>query len=431
MNFAPFPTVTFQDDQTTMLTVDEALGLVLENVRPVTTREVALAEALGCLLAEAATSDVDSPPHDKSIVDGYAIRSADLSDGTAELRVIEEVTAGRVPEHSVGPGSATRIMTGAPIPAGADMVVMVEKTRQLSPDTVRIEGAKPVAGANIARRGISMRCGDKVLAAGRGVLTPAEIGLLAEVGRARVAVVPRPHVAVLATGDELVPADAVPQNGQIRNSNGPMLSAFVTRSGGSAHDLGIARDDRDDLRRKIADGLTFDALVLSGGVSAGVLDLVPGILAELGVVEVFHKVSLKPGKPIWFGTYTDGHGVVKPVFGLPGNPVSSLVCFELFVRPAISRLRGVDWGIQPVEYLEQITEPFTHRGDRPTFWPGVRRGFDHERGVGLVSPCKWQGSGDLRGIIAADCFICFPAGDKHYSAGDEVAVRPHSTNLAY
>jgi molybdopterin molybdotransferase len=414
-----------------MLTVEEALGLVLDNVHPVAARDVALAEALGCLLAEAATSDVDSPPYDKSIVDGYAIRAADLVDGTADLRVIEEVTAGRVPTLAIESGTATRIMTGAPLPTGADMVVMVEKTRQPTSDTVRIEGAKPVVGANIVRRGKSMRCGETVLAAGRGVLTPSEIGLLAEVGRARVAVVPRPHVAVLATGDELVPADVVPKEGQIRNSNGPMLSAFITRAGGSAHDLGIARDDRDELRRKIADGLTFDALVLSGGVSAGVLDLVPGILLELGVVEVFHKVSLKPGKPIWFGTYTDGQGTAKPVFGLPGNPVSSLVCFELFVQPAISRLRGVSWGIQPIEYVEQITEPFTHRGDRPTYWPGIRCGYDHERGTGLVSPCKWQGSGDLRGIVAADCFLCFPPGDKHYSAGDEVAVRPHSANFAY
>jgi molybdopterin molybdotransferase len=420
-----------------MLTVDEALGLVLENVRPVAARNVALAEALGCLLAEPAVSDVDSPPYDKSVVDGYAVRSADLAAGDVELRVVEEVTAGRLPTQSVEPGTATRIMTGAPIPAGADMVVMVERTSRPTADAasigdaVRIEGVKSAAGANIVRRGTSMRRGDTVLAAARNVLTPAEIGLLAEVGRSRVAVVPRPHVAVLATGDELVSADTVPLEGQIRNSNGPMLSAFVTRAGGSAHDLGIARDDRDDLRRKIADGLTFDTLILSGGVSAGVLDLVPGILSELGVVEVFHKVSLKPGKPIWFGTYTDGHGTVKPVFGLPGNPVSSLVCFELFVQPAISRLRGVNWGIQAYEVVEQITEPFTHRGDRPTYWPGVRRGYDPERGTGLVSPCKWHGSGDLRGLIAADCFLCFPAGDKHYSAGDEVAVRPHSANLAY
>ena len=428
-----------------MLTVEEALSLVLENVLPVTARDVALAEALGCLLAEAATSDIDSPPYDKSIVDGYAIRAADLVDGAADLRVIEEVTAGRVPTLAIEQGTATRIMTGAPLPTGADMVVMVEKTAQpasnagSSADIVRIEGVKPVAGANIARLGTSMRRGETVLkaggggagGAGRSVITPSEIGLLAEVGRARVAVVPRPHVAVLATGDELVPADVVPTEGQIRNSNGPMLSAFVTRAGGSAHDLGIARDDRDELRRKIADGLTFDALVLSGGVSAGVLDLVPGILAELGVVEIFHKVRLKPGKPIWFGTYTDGQGTAKPVFGLPGNPVSSLVCFELFVQPAISRLRGVNWGIQPIEYVEQLTEPFTHRGDRPTYWPGIRCGYDHERGTGLVSPCKWQGSGDLRGIVAADCFLCFPPGDKHYSAGDEVAVRPHSANFAY
>jgi molybdopterin molybdotransferase len=414
-----------------MITVEEALRLVLENVGPIAPRDVAPADALGCILAEAVRSDVDSPPYDKSIVDGYAIRSADLKDGAAELRVVEEVTAGRLPQLSVEPGTATRIMTGAPIPVGADMVVMVEKTRQPTPETVHIGGVRAAVGANVARRGVSMRSGETVLPAARGLLMPAEIGLLAEVGRSRVAVIPRPHVAVLATGDELVPADQTPEAGRIRNSNGPMLAAYVTRAGGVAHDLGIARDERDELRRKVADGLTFDALILSGGVSAGVLDLVPGVLAELGVVEVFHKVSLKPGKPIWFGTYTDGNGTVKPVFGLPGNPVSSLVCFELFVQPAISRMRGTSLGIQAIEFIECITDPFTHRGDRPTYWPGIRRGFDHERNVGLVSPCKWHGSGDLRGIVAADCFLCFPPGDKHYSAGDEVAVRPHASNFAY
>ena len=413
-----------------MLTVDEALQTVLQHVRAVAPRSVALDEALGCLPAEAVASDVDSPPFDKSIVDGYAIRASDLIDGRGELRVVEEVMAGRLPQHSVEPGTATRIMTGAPLPAGADAVVMVEKT-QSAGDRVTIDDPRVRLGQNIVRRGAAMTRGEQVLAADGALLTAAQIGLLAEVGRATVRVVPRPHVAVLATGDELVTAAEIPNAGQIRNSNGPMLGAMTTRAGGVAHDLGIARDDRDDLRRKIADGLTFDALVLSGGVSAGVLDLVPGVLAELGVVEVFHKVRMKPGKPIWFGVFRGGDGATRPVFGLPGNPVSSLVCFELFVQPAICHLRGWTWYTRPVEFPCFLTEPFTHRGDRPTFWPAVRGPWDRTKSLQPVTPCKWQGSGDLRGLASADCFICFPAGDHAYAPGDAVSVRVHSTEFRY
>lgn len=413
-----------------MLSVDEALRTVLQNVRPVAARSVTLADALGCVLAEDVTSDVDSPPHDKSIVDGYALRAADVVAGRARLRVIEEVAAGRVPQHSVEPGTATRIMTGAPLPVGADAVVMVEKTR-LVDDVAEIEDERFRVGQNIVRRGVSMTCGDRVLSPDAGLLSPSQIGLLAEVGRAAVRVIPRPHVAVLATGDELVTAAEVPSVGRIRNSNGPMLAAQVARAGGIAHDLGIARDDRDELRRKIADGLTFDALVLSGGVSAGVLDLVPSVLAELGVVEVFHKVRMKPGKPLWFGVYTGGDGVTRPVFGLPGNPVSSLVCFELFVLPAICHLRGMPWYVRPVEFAAYLTEAFAHRGDRPTFWPALRGVWDGTKQLDPVTPCKWHGSGDLRGIASADCFLCFPAGDRHYQAGDAVSVRVLSAEFTY
>lgn len=413
-----------------MLSVDEALEIVLNRVRPAAPRAVPLAEALGCVLAEVVTSDVDSPPHDKSIVDGFAVRSDDLAAGRRELRVIEEVTAGRVPQRFVTSGTATRIMTGAPLPDGADAVVMVEQTQAPSPSNVVIEQPNVRVGQNIVRRAVSMRQGEQVLAPADRLLTSADIGLLAEVGRGAVQVVPRPHVAILATGDELVPAVETPGPGQIRNSNGPMLSAMVTRGGGFAHDLGIARDDRDELRRKISDGLTFDMLILSGGVSAGVLDLVPAALAELGVVEVFHKVSVKPGKPIWFGIYTGGDGVTRPVFGLPGNPVSSLVCFELFVQPAIFHLRGMPWYTRPRRWGGYLTQAFTHRGERPTYWPG-RRGPYEKPGLEPVTPCTWHGSGDLRAIAASDCFICFPPGDKQYEAGDAVEVVVHSTDFTY
>jgi molybdopterin molybdotransferase len=406
-----------------MLTVDQALQLVLDSVRPLAPRDVPLGEALGRRLLDDTKSDVDSPPHDKSVVDGYAIRYDDLAAGRAELRVVEEVTAGDVPRHAVEPGTAVRIMTGAPLPTGADAVVMVERTAQPAPDRVAIDDPKATRGQNIVRQATAFARGDVVLAASEKPLTPAQIGLLAEVGRATVRVAPRPRVAVLATGNELVPAAETPGPGQIRNSNGPMLAAFVEHRGATAVELGIARDERDALREKIVAGLAADVLLLSGGVSAGVLDLVPGVLQELGVREVFHKVQMKPGKPLWFGTFAAPDGSVKPVFGLPGNPVSTLVCFELFVVPALRRLQGIQAPYFAPTRLARLAEPFTHRGDRPTYWPGR---YEHraEATGDEVATLRWHGSGDLRGLALAECLICFPAGDQMYPAGTEVAFRP-------
>ena len=399
-----------------MLSVDEALQLVLQTVKPIAPRAVPLAEALGCKLAEDVASDVDSPPHDKSVVDGYAIQFDDLVQGKGTFRFVEEVTAGRVPQQIVQSGTTTRIMTGAPLPDGADTVVMVERST-IDGDRVTLDDDRAKRGQHIVRRGSSMRRGDVVLDAGNAPLTPSQIGLLAEVGRATVRVVPRPRIAVLATGDELVEPSQIPGPGQIRNSNGPMLAAFLTERRSQPVDLGITRDVRDDLRNKISAGLQTDGLILSGGVSAGVLDLVPSVLAELGVKQVFHKVHLKPGKPLWFGTFTGDDGAVKPVFGLPGNPVSSLICFELFVRPALAKMRAAADGDAPIERTVSLAKPFMHRGDRPTYWPG--RLADDGRGQALV----WQGSGDLQAIAGADCVICFPEGDRQYETGDSVTIR--------
>jgi len=411
-----------------MLTVAEAQQLVQANVQALPPRSIPLAEALGLTLAETIASDVDSPPHDKSVVDGYAIRFDDLVDGQADLKVIEEVTAGQVPTRSLGFGEATRIMTGAPIPEGADVVVMVERTTMLDAETVRLIDPKLNRGRNITRRGSSMRAGDVVLEAGR-TLRPSLIGLAAEVGRSALSVFARPRVAVLATGNELVDASQLPRAGQIRNSNGPMLAAMVASTEAEPIELGVARDERDDLRRAITAGLEADLLILSGGVSAGVLDLVPSVLAELGVRQVFHKVSVKPGKPIWFGLRIGSAGdrASTPVFGLPGNPVSGLVCFELFVRPAILRLmRHVD-GVRTTEKA-RLGKPFVHQGDRPTYWPGVCEssagGNGTSNSLPTATPLAWHGSGDLRGIVPADCLICFPAGDKEHAAGEIVEILP-------
>lgn len=408
-----------------MLSVAEAIEIIVQSVKPLPARRTPLYYALGCRLAEEIASDVDSPPHDKSIVDGYAIRFDDLVDGKAELQVIEEVTAGRVPKCVVLPGTAVRIMTGAPLPDGADAVVMVERTSQPAADRVSLDDPKLSRNQNIVRRGTSMRRGDIVLRPSAAPLNPMQIGLLAEVGRTAAQVLPRPQAAILATGDELVEPYLLPEPGQIRNSNGPMLQALALSAKAFPQQLEIARDDRDDLRKKIATGLESDLLLLSGGVSAGVLDLVPGVLQELGVREVFHKVSVKPGKPVWFGLFVSPEGVTKPVFGLPGNPVSSLVCFELFVRPALNVLAGRPSMSGQASRTVRLGEAFTHRGDRPTYWPGRS---EHRDDVEVtdpqtVLPLKWHGSGDLRALADADGLLCFPAGDRRYEVGDEIAFR--------
>lgn len=405
-----------------LLSVDAALQSVLEHTQPLPPREVHLTDALGLVLAEDIASDVDSPPHDQAQVDGYAVRSADVRGGQADLRVVQQITAGEVPAKPIGRREAARIMTGAPVPRGADAVVMFERT-QASADasgaakSVVLDDPKFSVGQNILRRAQNMRAGEVVLHAGTEIRA-VEVGLLAEVGRVRLHAVPRPTVAVLCTGNELVSPEATPGEGQIRNSNGPMLAALVVHAGGMPIALGIARDDEDELRAMVASGLRADMLVLSGGVSAGVLDLVPKILAESGVRPVFHRVRLKPGKPLWFGM-AEANDRPKPVFGLPGNPVSSLVCFELFVRPAMARLSGRTW--TPRLFRAQLTTAHRHRGERPTYHPGVLR---HQQAGNTVEPLAWQGSADLRTVTRANALICFPPGDRDYPAGESVDVRP-------
>jgi molybdopterin molybdotransferase len=396
-----------------MLAVAEAQAVVLQHAQPLPPAVVPLTHAaVGLVLAEDVVSDLDVPPYDKALMDGYAVRAADLAEGRAMLRVVEEVSAGQTPRRPVGPGEATRIMTGAPLPAGADAVVMVEHTRPADEGRVAVEDRPPAPGQNVLARGREMRRGDTVLAACT-VLRPPELGVLATVGRTSARVAPAPTVAVLATGDELVEAEAAPGPGQIRNSNGPMLAALVYRAGGVPRPLGIARDRLDHLRPLVAEGLRSPVLILSGGVSAGKLDLVPGVLRELGVTAHFHKVEMKPGKPVFFGS-RDGH----LVFGLPGNPVSSLVCFELFVRPALRRLGGhADAG--PRLLRAALAEDFAYRTDRPTYHPA--RLEAGERGW-EVRAVPWFGSPDLRGLTRANAFVLFPAGDHVHRAGQVFGV---------
>ncbi len=409
-----------------MLTVEEALRAVLEEALRLPAESVSLDAALRCVLAEDVAADIDLPPFDKSLVDGYAVRSGDLSGPDRRLRVGETITAGQVPSRPLGPREAAVIMTGSPVPPGCDAVVMHERTR---PDgdgdgaSVRVEEPEVRAGQNILARGREIRAGEVILAAGT-VLGPAHLGVLASVGRTPVRVV-RPRIAVASTGDELVDPERTPGPGQIRNSNAIMLRALAVEEGARAESLPTAPDEPVELRRILQGGLEFDVLIVTGGVSAGQRDLVPAALAELGVRRIFHKVQLKPGKPLWFGVGPTRAG--RPgtmVFGLPGNPVSSLVVFLLFVRPALARMAGRPGPI-PATVPARLTSGFRHRGDRPTYHPAR---LAAEPGDGSQAPAietlVWHGSADLRTAAAADGFAVFPAGDRDYSPGETVGFLP-------
>ncbi len=306
-------------------------------------------------------------------------------------------------------------MTGAPLPDGADAVVMVEDTRRIG-DEVVIDETTVRAGQNRLTRGREMRAGEVVL--GRGErLNPARIGLLASVGRAEVVVVPRPSVAIVPTGDELVEPDRVPGPGQIRNSNAAMLKALAVSCGADAEALPIVPDEPGPLREAFWRGLQADVLLITGGVSAGNRDLVPEALDHLGVTRVFHKVRLRPGKPLWFGIGPPREGGPPAlVFGLPGNPVSGIVGFLLFVRPALEALAGRP-GPDTATVRIPLSRPFRHGGDRTTYHPSRRVGAE---GGLAVEPLEWAGSADLRTVAAADGFAIFPAGDRAYQAGDIV-----------
>jgi molybdopterin molybdotransferase len=395
-----------------MIEVAEALAAVLEHARPRRAEMVALSPVvLGRVLAANATADRDSPPFDKSLRDGYAVQSADCTRG-AELRVIEEVPAGSLPTKTVGAGECTRLFTGAPIPDGADAVVMQEDVQPLGARVQITDGAvKP--GQWVFPRGREMRAGDVVLPAGT-VINPAAVGVLAGLGAADVPVVPWPRVAVLATGNELVGHAEEPGPGQIRNSNGPMLVSLAVRAGAVVHDLGIARDTAGELRARIEAGLDrTDVLILAGGVSVGKFDLVPGVLEELGVTPHVRQVRMKPGKPMYFGTRGD-----VLVFGLPGNPVSAFVCFELFVRPALRVLAGQS-DPAPRTATLPLAEAVSEVNDRPTYRPAVRE----PAAVGwAVRPLPWAGAPDLRGLQPADALMVLPAGDARWDVGTPVPV---------
>jgi molybdopterin molybdotransferase len=393
------------------LTVDEALDRILARFAPLEPTEVALVDALGMVLTEDAVADRDVPPFRNSAMDGYAVRGIDVMDGGARLRVVGAVAAGSLPKHAVEAGEAMRIMTGAPMPDGADTVVRVEDTDN-GVEAVTINTATP-QGVAVRQAGEDLRRGEVVVPRNT-VLRHAEIGVLASIGRGKVNVVRRPNVAVLSTGDELVDIDVEPGPGQIRDANRYALAAAVRATGCAAFDIGIARDTADDLRHALGNAAFGDVVVTSGGVSVGDHDHLKPAVNAMGNLD-FWSIALRPGRPLAFGELRTKRGVV-PIFGLPGNPVSALMTFELFVRPAILKLFG-----RTKLHRPRAQARLLDRIDKPTGLRMFARGI-YDAAAGTVRTTGPQGSGILRSMSLATCLIDLPEPLAAAQPGDTVSV---------
>lgn len=373
---------------------------------------VPLQQAFGRILAEPLAADRDYPPFHRSTRDGFALRSSDAVSPGAVLECVGELRAGGTFEGSVGSGQCVEIMTGAAVPPGADAVVMIEYTRRDGNRITFERAATP--GQNIVPKAREAKAGSLLLSAGTR-LGYVELAVAAQVGQARPSVFRRPRVAILSTGDEVVDVDGAVGPLQIRNANGVALAALVTLAGGQAVVLGNAPDDAEVLRAKIQVGLEADALVLSGGVSMGKYDLVEQVLAELGAEFHYTGVAIRPGRPAVFATCRN-----KPVFGLPGNPVSTMVTFELFVLPAIDLLARTLPRPLRVFYAK-LAAPVHEKPPLAHFLPAR---VDWISGEPRAAALSWQGSGDVVALAAANAFLVVGPERFEYSTGDWVQVLP-------
>lgn len=391
-----------------MVSVAEAQRLITSHAHALGMEEVQALFAEGRVLAEPITAPRNIPDVPKSAVDGYALRA---SDGTHPRKVLAEITAGALKGLYIQAGTAARIMTGAPLPQGADAVIMVERTHEQD-GMLHVDEPVPV-GNNIHRPGQDLAAGQAMLAPG-SLLTSADIGLLATVGRQRVQVYRRPVVAVLATGDEVCEPGESAAEGYVFDSNRYALMAAAREAGCETISLGIAPDDREIQRAALLDGLArADVLLTSGGVSMGTRDLIKPLLAELGTVH-FGRIAFKPGKPTTFATYPQG-AQRRLIFGLPGYPVSSLVSFEVFVRPALRRLQG---DAQPERPIIRVTLAESIRpSDRPEY---QRVRVRWEQGRLVAYSTGGQGSSRLLSMHGANALLLVAPGDSPYAAGEEL-----------
>jgi molybdopterin molybdotransferase len=389
---------------------DGQARILAQVIRPLTPEAVGLTAGLGRVLARDVAAPFDVPPADNSAVDGYAIRAADLvAGGRARLRVVSDLAAGSTFEGALASGDALRIMTGAPMPAGADTVVPQELAERENGD-VRLNAV--AAGANVRARGEDVRAGAVVLRAGT-VLRPQELGLLASLGQGDAWVHARPRVALLSTGDEVVEPGLPRKPGQIYDANRFSLHGLVEAAGAVSVDFGIVPDVRDVLRARLLEaGESADVVITSGGVSVGLYDLVKQVLGEIGGID-FWQVAMQPGRPFAVGKIGESH-----FFGLPGNPVASMLCFLLFVRPALWKLAGRR-DLEPPRFTAVAAEPMTKKPGRREFKRGIVRFTERGWEVATTGP---QGSGILSSMVLANCLIVLeePRGDV--GVGDVVLV---------
>jgi molybdopterin molybdotransferase len=405
-----------------LIPVESALETILTRARLMGREKVDLLHSLGRVLAEPVPSDRDHPPWNSSAMDGYAVRVEDVrqasEQGPVDLEVVEEVAAGTLPDKSLRAGQATRIMTGAPVPEGADAVIRVEDTRAQGE---RVLILQPVErGQNVRSRGEDIQSG-KVVLPQNSVIGAAEVGLLASVGRSHLLVYQRPRVAILATGNELADLGESLSADKIMNSNGYALAAQVAEAGGVPVLLGVAGDSPEELRDRLEQGLSSDLILISGGVSVGAYDFVKEVLEQMGATLTFWKVAMKPGEPLAFGTLD-----TKLVFGLPGNPVSTMVTFEQFVRPCLRKMQG------HALLFRTVIEAFLK--ERITKSPGkthfVRVVVEKLEDRYEVWTTGNQSSGVLTSMVKANGLLIFPSDATRIEKGERVKVQLWEKNFS-
>jgi len=397
-----------------LISADQALQIVIDNVTTLGIERVSIREALGRVLAQEIRSARDIPGFDNSAMDGYALRASDIAGASeqrpAKLAVVETIAAGSMPHSEVTAGRAMRIMTGAPLPPGADAVVPVEQTREHD-GVVEILVSAPT-GFSIRRRGEDLRRDESVMSAGKR-LGPSDIGLLASLNRAIVEVYRRPRVAILAGGDEIVDIDQVPSGAQVVDSNGYALAAAVIEAGAEPTMLKVARDRLENVRERVTEAVTFDAVLSTGGVSVGQFDLVEKVFEELGMRRLFHGIAQKPGRPMMFGLIGR-----RPIFALPGNPVSTVVCFYLYVRPALLRM-----GARRDLGLPRLTARCAvDIKTAANFTEFVRVKLERRDGELYAAPTGAQGSGILSSLSRADALLIGPAKETVLKAATQATV---------